>query len=50
MKAEFLRDENNNIWFTFAKDIQIRRIHSKVSLTGYDSKKVGETLTANQLA
>jgi hypothetical protein len=50
MKAEFLRDENNNIWFTFAKDIQIRRTHSKVSLTGYDSKKVGETLTANQLA
>jgi len=21
MKAEFLRDENDNIWFTFAKDI-----------------------------
>jgi hypothetical protein len=50
MKAEFLRDENNNVWFTFAKDIQIRRIHSKISITGYDSKKVGETLTANQLA
>ena len=50
MKAEFLRDENDNIWFTFAKDIQIRRINSKISLTGYDSKKIGETLTANQIA
>jgi len=50
MKAEFLRDENDNIWFTFAKDIHIRRIKSKISINGFDSKKVGENLTANQLA
>lgn len=50
MKAEFLRDENDNVWFTCAKDIHIRRIKSKISITGYDPKKVGETLTANQIA
>jgi hypothetical protein len=51
MKTEFLRDENDNLWFTFARDIQIRRIESKtMSLANYDSKKGGETLTTNQLA
>jgi hypothetical protein len=50
MKAEFLRDENDNIWFTFAKDIQIRRIHSKISINGFDAKKVSDSLTSNQVA
>ena len=50
MKAEFLRDENDNLWFTFAKDIHTRRLQSKLSITGYETKKVSEGLTANQVA
>ena len=50
MKAEFLRDENDNLWFTFAKDIHIRRLQSKLSITGYETKKFSEGLTANQVA
>jgi len=32
MKAEFLRDENNNIWFSNAKDIHVRRAINKIGL------------------
>lgn len=37
MKAEFLRDENNNIWFVNASEIHIRRCTSKVGLQELDS-------------
>lgn len=30
MKAEFLRDSNNNVWFSYAYDIQIRRMQSNI--------------------
>lgn len=44
MKVEFLRDENNNIWLTYAKDIQIRRLtRANVML---DSKTAAEKLEA----
>jgi len=36
MKAEFLKDENDNLWFTFAKDIHIRRVQNKLSIAGFD--------------
>ena len=30
MKAEFLRDSNNNVWFSYASDIQIRKMQSNI--------------------
>jgi hypothetical protein len=27
MKAEFLRDENSNVWLSYVKDITVRRAH-----------------------
>jgi len=47
MKAEFLRDENDMVWFSCAKDIHIRRIATKISLQNYESKKVGDTLSSH---
>jgi len=37
MRTEFLRDENNNIWFTYAKDIQIRNLENK-NIIAFDPK------------
>ena len=37
MKAEFLKDENGNIWFFFARDIQIRT--PKAKSIGYELLK-----------
>lgn len=31
MKAEFLKDENGNIWFFFASNIQIRTCKNRIS-------------------
>jgi hypothetical protein len=42
MKAEFLRDENNNIWFTYARDIQIRRLQNKSNVVVFDSRAAAE--------
>ena len=32
MKAEFLRDENQNIWLHYVKNIKIRRVEQKWNL------------------
>ncbi len=37
MKAEFLKDENGNIWFFFATNIQIRPSKNRMGLA-YDIK------------
>ena len=39
MKLEFLRDENNNIWLSYVKDIQIRNVILKQgkSINGFDA-------------
>ncbi len=44
MKAEFFRDENNNVWFSNAKDIQIRRCKPKVAMAEFASEKIEETM------
>lgn len=33
MKAEFLMDVNKNIWFTYAKDIHIRKMETRMSIS-----------------
>jgi len=38
MKAEFLKDENNNIWLSYIKEIHIRRIKAKFTLNNCDTK------------
>ena len=40
MKLEFLKDENNNIWLSYVKDIQIRKVLQKQpgkSIGGFDA-------------
>lgn len=46
MKVEFLRDENNNLWFAYAKDINTRKRHDKHAMAGQgqDSKRTTEAM------
>lgn len=44
MKAEFLRDGNNNIWFSCAKDIHIRRSEPKELLPDFTPDNVELTM------
>lgn len=37
MKAEFLKDQNDDIWLSYVSDIQIRRSTKKVGLQDLES-------------
>lgn len=45
MKAEFLKDENSNIWFFFASNIQVR---SKTRVSHAYSMRNSASQKANQ--
>ena len=45
MKVEFLIDENKNLWFSYAKDIHIRRVKKK-NLIMSDPKVMQESMDA----
>ena len=44
MKVEFLRDENNNIWFSFANDFHVRRGGYNYCLSNLEAAKNQEKL------
>lgn len=49
MKTVFLKDENGNIWFFYAQNIQIRQAKNRL-LSGYDlSTKKFQQQTKDQL-
>lgn len=52
MNVEFHEDENKNIWFTFASDIQYRDISKKgkLSIGDVDPKTLHKELKASQEA
>jgi hypothetical protein len=39
MKAEFLQDDNNNVWFTYASNIQYREMKDKLGFSKLDTDK-----------
>ena len=50
MKCEFVRDENNNVWLSYIKGIQMRRIYARFTLQNCDVKPIGgpEAMLAHQ--
>ena len=42
MKAEFLRDQNNNVWFVNAKDFQFRKCPNTAGLESLDDDLLQE--------
>ena len=40
MTAEFLRDDNNNVWFSYAKNIHIKRLKPKQISNAFDSENI----------
>lgn len=44
MKVEFLKDENQNVWFSFAKDLHIRRMKQHINLIQLKQEDNSETL------
>lgn len=47
MKAEFMKDENGNIWFYYASDIQVRPSKAKHNNL-YDNSKAQAARIAEQ--
>jgi len=39
MKAEFLQDDNGNVWFTYASNIQYREMLDKLGFAKVDTDK-----------
>jgi hypothetical protein len=39
MKAEFLVDENSNVWFAYASNIHYREMDQKIAFSKVDSQK-----------
>jgi len=48
MKAEFMKDENDYIWFFYAKDIYMRENKHKSPTANKDAKQRAEELKANK--
>lgn len=44
MKAEFLQDESQSVWFTFAKDIQYRELKDRIAIQKEDQSKAAASL------
>ena len=48
MKAEFFKDENDFIWFYYAKDIYMRKNKHKKALSNDDAKKRADKIQQNR--
>jgi len=48
MKAEFFKDENDFIWFYYAKDIYMRKNKHKKAMSNDDAKKRADKLQQNR--
>jgi hypothetical protein len=44
MKTEFLVDENSNVWFAHASNIQYREMSNKLAFNKVDSQKTNINL------
>lgn len=49
MKAEFLKDDLGNIWFSFASNIETREVFGKSILWKNDKKSVDKSLERDRL-
>jgi len=48
MKVEFYQDENDFIWFTYARDVYIRANKNKTAFSSMDAKKKAEKILENK--
>lgn len=44
MRTEFLVDENSNVWFTYATNVQYRELKDRIALSKVENSKAALTL------
>ena len=48
MKAEFYKDENDWMWFFYAKEIYVRKCRNNTGMSNIDAKKKAEKMKADK--